>query len=394
MTDSFRQGIIALINSALCGKAISLPDDFDIVKTAEYAKKNELVGLIYYGAINCGVDASSSSMQELFNQTCRFLMISERQVFTVEQVCKAFDENGIDYMPVKGTLMKNLYPKPDMRVMGDADILIKVDQYDKIAPVMEGLGFSQVFESDHEIAWRKPELFVELHKRLIPSYNNDYFAYYGDGWQLGRPCDNRPCRFEMSDEDQMIYLFTHFAKHYRDGGIGVRHLVDLYVYSRAKTEMNAEYLKTELGKLQLFEFYENIMNTLSVWFDGAKGDQKTEMITDTIFGSGIYGNRENHIAFEGIKDLKATNSAEGARRKRWLRIVFLPYKNMCQKYPFLEKFPFLLPIMWVVRWISTLLFKQDKIKKQQDDMKNLTADKIVTYQQALNFVGLDFNFKE
>jgi len=197
MTDSFRQGIIALINSALCGKAISLPDDFDIVKTAEYAKKNELVGLIYYGAINCGVDASSSSMQELFNQTCRFLMISERQVFTVEQVCKAFDENGIDYMPVKGTLMKNLYPKPDMRVMGDADILIKVDQYDKIAPVMEGLGFSQVFESDHEIAWRKPELFVELHKRLIPSYNNDYFAYDGDGCQLGRSCDNRPFRLEM-----------------------------------------------------------------------------------------------------------------------------------------------------------------------------------------------------
>ena len=32
---------------------------------------------------------------------------------------------------------KKLYPKPELRVMGDADILIREEQYDKIKPVMD-----------------------------------------------------------------------------------------------------------------------------------------------------------------------------------------------------------------------------------------------------------------
>ena len=127
-------------------------------------------------------------------------------------------------MLLKGTLLKEMYPKKELRAMGDADILIKTEQYDKIKPIMQGLGFEERTESDHELIWRKPQLLLELHKKLIPSYNKDYYAYFGDGWQLGKPNSNFPHRFEMSDEDQMIYLFTHFAKHYRDAGIGIRPL--------------------------------------------------------------------------------------------------------------------------------------------------------------------------
>ena len=35
------------------------------------------------------------------------------------------DENGIDYMPLKGACLKLIYPQPELRLMGDADILIK-----------------------------------------------------------------------------------------------------------------------------------------------------------------------------------------------------------------------------------------------------------------------------
>ena len=74
--------------------------------------------------------------------------------------------------------------------------------------------------------------------------------------------------------------------------------------------------------------------------------------------------------------------------------MFLPYKSMCQKYPFLEKAKILLPVMWVVRWFNVLLFKHQKIKKSQEDLKIMSVEKIDNYQKALNFVGLDFNFEE
>lgn len=394
MLNSFDNGIITLIKSAITGESLTLPEDFEFDRLFTYAKQNELSGILYYGALNCKVDASLECMQSLFMDTCRLLMISERQLFEIERVFKAFSENGIDFMPLKGSIMKHLYPRTDMRVMGDADILIKPEQYEKIKSVVAGLNFTEECESDHELIWKKPELFLELHKRLIPSYNKDYYSYYGDGWRLARVVNDIPHRFQMSDNDQMIYLFTHFAKHYRDSGIGIRHLVDLYVFRKAKPELDEEYIKTELKKLQLYEFYCNILDTIDYLFYDREATEKAKLITDFIFKSGIYGNKEFHVVSQAIKHSKATGSAKTAKFKHLFDIVFLSYPYMKRLYPILQKLPILLPIMWVVRIFRTIIFKRDVISKHTDSMKKMTVESIENQQQALNFVGLDFNFKE
>ena len=77
-----------------------------------------------------------------------------------------------------------------------------------------------------------------------------------------------------------------------------------------------------------------------------------------------------------------------------IREIFLPYKTMCKKFPILERMPVLLPIMWVVRWVDALLFKRKNIAIKKHKLQTMSADKINGYQQALNYVGLDFNFKE
>lgn len=68
--------------------------------------------------------------------------------------------------------------------MGDANILIRVEQYDKMVPIMESVGFTAVLESDHEPIWKFVAFYLELHKCLIPTYNKDYYAYFGNGWKL------------------------------------------------------------------------------------------------------------------------------------------------------------------------------------------------------------------
>ncbi len=97
---------------------------------------------------------------------------------------------------------------------------------------MNRLGYLPGVESNHEYVWdKKNMLHVELHKMLIPSYNKDYYAYFGDGWRLAKKYDGS--EFKMSDEDTFVYIFTHFAKHYRDAGIGIRHITDIYVYLKS-----------------------------------------------------------------------------------------------------------------------------------------------------------------
>ena len=68
--------------------------------------------------------------------------------------------------------------------MVDADVLVKTEQYPKIKNIMSSLGYCETKESDHEYIWDKKGFFhLELHKRLIPSNNEDYYSYYGDGWK-------------------------------------------------------------------------------------------------------------------------------------------------------------------------------------------------------------------
>ena len=195
----------------------------------------------------------------------------------------------------------------------------------------------------------------------------------------------------MSDEDTFIYIFTHYAKHYRDGGIGIRHITDLYIYLSAKPDLNKEYIEAELKKLNLLDFYNNTLHTINVWLNGERSDEMSDFITKKIFESGSYGTYKAHIMSGAVK---ASKSGGNVRIKRIVKLIFLPYKYMCDKYPVLIKAPFLLPVMWLVRIADVIFNKRDKIARQRKELDYITEDKIAEYKKELNFVGLDFNFKE
>ncbi len=394
MNDSLKLGLIALVKSAITGEKQVLPQDFDIIDAVEIARKHQIIPLIYYGALNCGINDDFSAMSEMFNAVCKCILISQRQMAAIKRISAAFEDNGIDYMLLKGTLLKSLYPKGEMRNMSDADILIKMEQYDSIKSILSDLGYTEKTVSDHEIIWIKPELFLELHKRLIPSYNKDYYAYYGDGWQLGKPSSENKYRYIMTDEDQMIYLFTHFAKHYRDGGIGIKHLVDLYVYRKAKPELDEKYIKEELKKLSLYEFYCNILKTIDVWFCDGEPNSHTELITEMIINSGAYGTSKNRNIAQAVRYLDSDKNYTAAKFKRFFVMTFPSLKTMQLKNSYLEKAPYLLPAAWVIRLLRILFTKRDRAKTFYTNLQKVSAEEFNDYEKALHFVGLDFNFKE
>ena len=390
--DGQQIGIMALVKSALTGEKMKIPENFDWDGALNTAKEHQIIPMLYYGVQYSGITPPAEIMQKLELTTYKNIAVSQNQLYALEQIYKAFDENKIDYMPLKGSVLKFIYPKPEMRPMGDADILIRQEQYEKIRPIMVNLGFNEIRESDHELVWdKKGVLHIELHKRLIPSDNKDYYEYYGDGWRFARHKENY--RYGMRDEDNYIYLFTHYAKHYRYGGIGIRHMTDLYVFA-AHSELDYEYIEEELKKLQLLEFYKNTKHTLDVWFGGETPDNMSDFITAKIFGSGSYGTYDAHLVSSAVKSSKSVGSAKNIKIKRLKNAIFLPYEHMCKKYPILIKCPIILPIMWVVRIFDGLIFKRNSIKAEQYVLNHITDEKMAVYQNELTYVGLDFNFEE
>ena len=384
-----QSGMITLFQSGITGQAYALPAGFDLEQAYATAKRHHITNLLYTGACHCGISQQDPVMQAMFQDYCVSTVKSEMQYRDLKRVIAAFDENGIDYMPLKGSKLKAMYPAPELRYMGDADILIRMEQYDRIVPIMESLGFVHSKNSDHEIVWRSKSLYLELHKRLIPSYNKDFYAYFGEGWKLAR--NEMGTRYTMGAEDEMIYLFTHFAKHYRDGGIGCRYVVDLWLFRNAHPQLDEAYIRRELDQIWLSEFYDNIMHLIRVWFDGEPTDEKMDFMTEFIFASGSWGVQTKRLLSAAVKNTQHT-AGRGGKIVHIFKTAFPPAECLKRKYPVLKRKPWLLPAVWVIRPFRKLLFERESLTVQKNKLKLIKKENVDAHKQMLNYVGLNYNF--
>lgn len=384
--NTIQRGIIQLMKSAITGQPEVLPEDFSLTDAQELIRKHRIKAPIYEGAVRCGISREEPVMKWLLRGSYQQAIRSEKQMQLVERIFAAFEAAGIAYMPVKGCNLKPLYPKPGLRAMGDVDILIHREDYPRIRQVMLDLGLNEEQENDHVYPWRSDVMLVELHKSLIPPEDGDYYSYYGDSWRFAVP--GQGSRHDLSPEDTYIFLFAHFARHYRFSGIGCRHVLDLYVYRRAFPDLDEAYIRQELEKLKLLTFYENVEKTLAVWFAVGEADEITELITQFVFSSGDWGSVESFAIHSQVREAE---SKHGKNRSRVLvQTLFPPREQISGQYPVLKKWPVLLPVIWPIRIVQTVLFRKDVFHRRKQMLRAVSDENVEMARQALEAVGLTY----
>lgn len=359
----------------------------DFSTTLNLAVSQNTVNMLYYGLKNS--ETQSAEADSIFALVYQNILIDEAQKREIAKISDAFQKNGIDYALLKGSRLRYLYPSTDMRSMGDADILIKTEQYGKIREIMLALGYCEKGEGAHDFAWIGDNLYVELHKSLFGEYRDVYpevDEHYKNSWSLMHPTGNGS-EYTFSPEDEFIYLFAHFTKHYKLSGIGIRHLTDLWVFHRANPDMDMQYVKEHLRQMNLLEFFENVWNTALCWFDGKEFDEMSEYISNEILSGGSFGTLENQVLSDFIAK-NETGMRFSLKFKRNLKYIFLPYKAMAVKYPILNKIPIALPITWVLRLIDIAVNKRQTLSKYIEEEKFISSDKITKRKKSLEYVGL------
>lgn len=350
------------------------------------AEKHNIASIIAYG-IRAGNYEMDSSVREHFKQYLyTHLIITENQTREISGIFEEFEKNKIDYMPLKGTEIRKIYPSPDMRRMADADILVKTDDFSRFDPIMNQLGYTFKVESNHEYVYQKPPFFqVELHKMLIPSYNDDMYEYYRDGWSIANRVGESH-RYALSAEDHYVYLFTHLAKHYRDGGIGIKSVIDLWLYKK-QYKLDEEYVKKQLLKLNILSFYDHVLHLIRVWFEDEQFDAMVGTMTEFILSGGEYGSLENQTRAKAIQTSQAEEFQKAEKFMYW-RIIFPTYDNVKNAYSYVRKYPFLLPVCWIHRWVKGI-FSVQKRKRMKMRVESIKGDSLETYHSHMTMVGLD-----
>ena len=380
---------VSLLRWAVTGMGPEL-HEADWIEILRLAKQYQITLLVLEGAEKAQISVPAQILASLSPLIGKLLLLDQKQRSEAETIFNAFSAAGLDYAPLKGIRLKTIYPDPAARSMGDIDILLRREQLEQAIAVMRDLGFEMEKETPHELVFHRGGVEIELHKCLIPPYTKDYYAYYREDWSFFQPEEKETHCFRMTKEDELVYLISHFAKHYRDGGIGPMHLVDLYLFRRA-FQPDPELVIQKLKALRLDVFYQNLLSVMEAWFDGAQETELTAFLTERLFGNGVWGNQTTWSLAEGVKATQNGSSAH-VRLQRVCQVVFPGADYLKYAYPVLQKHPQMLPVVWVRRWFDRIR-QYNRVRSAGAALRNTTDTNVSNYRKDLEYVGLSYHFE-
>lgn len=301
-------------------------------------------------------------------------------LFDIERagVLNELEQEGIWYLPLKGVVMKDLYPKAAMREMSDNDILCDPARMDDVTRIMQDRGYTITFPKDaaHAECEKPPTLVLEMHRSLFSERDFPTFAgYFADIADRLLPADG--CRYgrRMTDEDFYLYLLCHIYKHYQYSGTGLRSLLDVYVFCRSRYDgLDQTCLRAELDKLDLTSFEEDARQLAYAVFTGQElGESETEELLYYL-DSGSYGTR-SQAQFLHLHRNIGDDDSKRSKRKYLLRRVFISGDDLKNNYPTVYRHKSLYPLLLIYRPIKGVLTHPKGIAAEYKRIRRYKSDK-------------------
>lgn len=198
------------------------------------------------------------------------------------------EDAGIWYMPLKGSVLKDYYPRFGMREMADHDILFDAFRADDVKEIMTDMGYTLEYfgTGNNDCYYKEPVCNFEMHRALFDTvYDQALHKYYsnvesrliGDGYEK-----------HFTPEDFYIYMIAHEYKHYSGGGTGLRSILDTYVLL-SKISMDMNYVKAETEKLGIGDFEKDNRSLATHLFRGIELTTAENEMLGYILSSGTYG---------------------------------------------------------------------------------------------------------
>ncbi len=274
----------------------------------------------------------------------------EGQAFELSRLCELLSKKEIPCIPLKGSVLRKYYPLAWMRTSCDIDILVKKEDLIRAKEaIIEELLYEYREDSKHDITlFSKGGVCLELHFDLQESDFRE-IEILKDIWTGNEIRQTIPFVYEMTNELFVLYHIYHMAKHFMNGGCGIRPFIDLWII---KHNMPYDWDKLEklLSKAGLLSFAKSALLLSDVWFSDGSHTELTEEMENYILSAGVYGTTENRVAI--------AQSARGGKLKFLLSRSFPSFEYMANRNPVLRKCPILLPWFYIVRWFRFLLKKE------------------------------------
>ena len=379
--------LIELIANVICDKPTSFVElsDKTLKEVYTFAKHHDLSHFIGAALVKKGIKVSKTAFQYYQNDMFVTVVRMQKISYEYDRVCEALEKAIIQFIPLKGAVIKNYYPEFWMRTSCDIDILVHEEELEKAIETINSNRRFKIGEKNyHDISLMTADkIHIELHFSILEA-NINLDSVLKDVWEYAEPQENLSYLMQLTPEFLLFHIYAHTAYHFLNGGCGIKTIIDIFLLEKY-LKYNSEMLDKLLEKAKIKQFRQEIKALSDIWFANSKHRGLTLYMEKYIFSGGAYGNQNNSIA------VKCTENSSG---NYIFDRIFIPYCKLQIKYPILRKHKFLMPVFEVVRWIDFIFRGNHKARANEMKILNsLTDDKKQEVDTMLKKLGLREDIK-
>ncbi len=357
--------VLSAFAAAVTGEAMTerLTDD-RVGRFLAQSFDQKIVPLTADAVLTSGAALSPANRERLKQEAAAQAVGQIRRTDVFLRAYRAMRQAGAEPLCVKGAVCRSFYPKPDLRISADEDLLLRPSDLDACAEILRKMGFSsEGADNGYEVAFRQPEsgCLIELHRSLFPEDGGVYSRFNALLGDLFRDRESvsvngTPVLCPGADA-HFLYMVLHAFKHFLVAGVGVRQLADLALFAQ-KHAINWKEIFDKCASVRLVGFL-NAALCIGVQYFGlapeSVSDPRFDIDVDTgpllrdVMAGGVYGSRNADDRRSGNLTFKRYAAAITKKRGTLLSALFPPKETIRRRYPFAAKHAVLLPAAYLLR---------------------------------------------
>ena len=359
-----QEQIIDLLNASIHNTVPKL----DYSKNIEWdnlineANAHSITGLLYPALKNIkDNNISKEVIDKLKRYTFNAAIGQSNHIKRTADILSLFNENNIPVIVLKGLVVREYYPKPDLRTMCDSDVIIHKNDLEKVRKLLLEKGFVEEEDAGHHIAFLNNSFNLEVHWTLAnESFRKGQECFQEKIWDDAMKIKvGGVDTLSLSLEDLALHLCAHMASHMAISGFGVRQLADLVLLVEHKgneidwSEFNDKAKKsgltqfsTGMFKVCNYLFGMEIPKELNIKY--SRNDEEIiKLVVNDIFTGGVYGQRDLSFSFRAQVGYDIDDDSTFSMLKRYIQVILPPISKLSDRYAYAKKYKILLPAAWI-----------------------------------------------
>ena len=173
--------------------------------------------------------------ENAFNKACGMAIAvaqaSEAMLKWQREILDLLEMHQIPCAVLKGTSVAYLYPHPELRTIGDIDVLVDERKRDEACSILKEQGFVPAHSAEKHLCLQKGDVWVEMHRMVsvFPESEKGRFSkqFMLEALRHTQTAEIQGVCFPMlSGAYQIIALLAHMEQHLATSGIGLRQVCD------------------------------------------------------------------------------------------------------------------------------------------------------------------------